>query len=241
MAIFQGFDTDTNERVFVPGADNSAFTDDLVLTPEWTQLATKFDLQAKTNGTVEDDDGEARQATGLDVVNFVLASVPGPKLMSTVQSKLRALLEQKGFTRFGNLVPVVETPIEEVPVDRNGRVLSAAQVAWGEMTRWSQTASSREIEDRRRTDPAYASFHRKNLEREMAETTVGDGAQNLNSPVKRNEAVASELVREFAKLHRELPAERLRPKAGYIVLGSMRLTKPQFDDLVEKSTQAGLL
>src|SRR6266481_3720362 len=134
MEFFNGFDIESGERVFVPGADNSAFRDDLVLTPEWTQLATKFDLDAETNGTVKDDSGEARQATGLDVVNLVLASIPGPKLMSTVQAVLGKILAAGGSTRFGDIVPektvVEEEP--EVPRDRNGNPLNASQLAWKE-------------------------------------------------------------------------------------------------------------
>src|SRR5882724_6569661 len=61
-------------------------------------------------------------------------------------------------------VPVVEPVVEpEVPRDRNGNPLSASQIAWGEMTRWSQTASSQQIADRRRADPAFEGFYKTNL------------------------------------------------------------------------------
>src|SRR6267143_5507682 len=64
------------------------------------------------------------------------------------------------------VVPTIEPVIEpEVPKDKNGNVLSESQIAWGEMTRWSQTASSRQIEDRRRIDPAFESFYKTNLRR----------------------------------------------------------------------------
>jgi hypothetical protein len=57
--------------------------------------------------------------------------------------------------------------------DRNGRALSATQINWGEMVRWSDSASSRQIEARRQTDPAYREFYLANLKKEMDQPIDG--------------------------------------------------------------------
>jgi len=224
----------SRERVLddQPNADSSAFFSELAETPEWKVLSEKFDLTDETN---------------LAVVASVVAGIPGKTLISVAQAALRKIALAGGVTKFGAMIPrpieqpapVVEEP--EVPRDKNGQPLSSAQLAWGEMTRWSLTASSREIAERRRCDPAYASFYRKNLERET-NVPVGDAVTDLNAPGRRNEGSVSDLVRRFAKLHRELPADRLKARGGFITLGEdMRFTKIQFDDLVARATAAGLL
>jgi hypothetical protein len=227
-----GFDVDSGERIFNPEpgneASNEAFRSDLFETPEWVELRFKFDLES-----------------GMEIVNAVIDSVPNPKLLSRVQSIIRKVVLAGGLTRFGNVTPInvaepeLKVEPEQVPVDRNGRPLSASQIAWGEMARWSQQASSQDIRERRRTDPAFASFYRLNIERETRQT---ESTQFALAGLPTAQSTASEKLQHFAKLYRELPTDRLKPRGGYIVLSDeFRLTKSQFDNFVSEATNAGIL
>jgi len=136
-------------------------------------------------------------------------------------------------------VEEAEPEVETVPVDRNGRPLSQSQIAWGEMARWSQQASSQDIRERRRTDPAFASFYRLNIERESRET---ESTQFAVAGLPTGQSTASEKLQRFAKLYQELPTDRLKPRGGYITLSEeFKLTKPQFDNFVSQAANAGLL
>jgi hypothetical protein len=227
-----GFDVDSGERVFdsSPGKEesNEAFRSDLFETPEWVELRSKFDLES-----------------GMEIVNAVIDSVPEPKILSRVQSIIRRVALAGGLTRFGNLTPKTvtepepEVAPERVPVDRNGRPLGASQIAWGAMARWSQQASSQDIKERRRTDPAFASFYRLNIEREARQT---ESTQFAVAGQPTGQSRASERLQRFVKLYRELPTDHLKPRGGYIVLSDeFRLTKSQFDNFVSEATNAGIL
>jgi hypothetical protein len=61
----------------------------------------------------------------------------------------------------------------DVPRDRNGKSLTEAQIKWGEMIRWSEAASSRDIRLRRENDPTYREFYLKNLKTEMTQPIDG--------------------------------------------------------------------
>jgi hypothetical protein len=127
----------------------------------------------------------------------------------------------------------------EVPRDKNGKPLSQSQIAWGEMARWSREASSQEIRERRRTDPAFASFYRLNIEREARET---ESTQFQLAGLSAGQATASDKLQRFAKLYQELPTDRLKPRGGYITLSDeFKLTKSQFDNCVSQAVDAGLI
>src|SRR5690242_12666708 len=72
--------------------------------------------------------------------------------------------------------PVEETVSEPEPVqvDRNGRPLSASQIAFGEMSRFSETATSAQIKERKRVDPAYLRFVQHSLREQMNQPVDGD-------------------------------------------------------------------
>ena len=100
-----------------------------------------------------------------------------------------------------------------VPVDRNGRKLSASQIAWGQMARWSETATSAQVTERRRTDPAYASFYHTNLVRSL--DSVGDSALETNPHLVAQDAPTiaalknSRLV-EFSRRYKNMSSAEVR-------------------------------
>jgi hypothetical protein len=105
--------------------------------------------------------------------------------------------------------PAVEPVVEpEIPRDRNGDPLSASQIAWGEMTCWSQTASSKQIADRRRVDPAFESFYKTNLRRE----SQGNSTQFvlLDKPSKPDVAGVSQELLNFADEFRRTGMDEVR-------------------------------
>jgi hypothetical protein len=116
-------------------------------------------------------------------------------------------------------VEIIE-PVEEqkpVPVDRNGRPLSTSQIAWGEMTRWSEapTTSSAMIKERIRTEPGYAEFARTNMRRQMNEEPVDGDARPLNPHLNPQApptptAMKNERLVEFASRWRTMPAEAIK-------------------------------
>jgi hypothetical protein len=57
-----------------------------------------------------------------------------------------------------------------IPLDKNNRPLTPAQISWGEMTRWTDTATPSQIQKRCREDRVYASFYAKKRERDAAAT-----------------------------------------------------------------------
>jgi hypothetical protein len=110
-------------------------------------------------------------------------------------------------------VQEVEPTPEPVATDKNGRPLSAAQIAWSEMIRWSETATSAQITERRRTDPAYASFYHKNLVRSFE--GVGDGVVEQNPHLlpqgaPTTAALKNERLVAFAKRYQTMSSAEVR-------------------------------
>jgi hypothetical protein len=179
---------------------------------ETMQALEKSEIWAEFNEAFQADDELLSAAVGQ-----LLGKDP---TLDQFQNLLRSILKAGGqltlkdstgnrskfsFTRREE-EPVVEEP--EAPKDKNGRPLSAAQIAWGEMAHWSETASSHQIQERRRTDPAFASFYAKNLEREVGATKVADGVENLNSRPKLNGVTPALLA--FADEYRNTSSEKVR-------------------------------
>jgi len=103
--------------------------------------------------------------------------------------------------------PVAE-PEPEVPRDKNGNPLSESQLRWSEYRQFSESHSMQECRNRARIDAGFASFMRKNLERE-ASGGVGDAVENLNQRQQVSASPAEALVAWAAEYHRT-PTEKLR-------------------------------
>jgi hypothetical protein len=151
------------EPVFEELFTQEEILEQLYASQEWADFKARFDMSLDGNNTL-----------GNWVIEEKLG--PNPKL-ADYKNLFKAIIAAGGVVRVKGeqyefeTVPVVEPVVEpEVPRDRNGNPLSASQIAWGEMTRWSQTASSKQIADRRRVDPAFESFYKTNLRREAQGT-----------------------------------------------------------------------
>jgi hypothetical protein len=71
-------------------------------------------------------------------------------------------------------------PMPAPPTDKNGRILSASQIQWGEMTHWSENASTSERKERARRDPAYARFVQKQWDLRLNENPVDGDMRPFN-------------------------------------------------------------
>jgi hypothetical protein len=151
------------------------------------------------------------------------------------------LLIDSGELRPKKVTPVAtfEEPEEDTrPRDRNGKLLTEAQIAWGEMARFAETASMVDISRRKASDPAFANFVRKNLEREMAQE-IGDRVEPAGQSAAKAR-VSNELT-EFASAYNREPIANLRPRNGFVLLGGNQIPWATFNDLLSRATAANLV
>lgn len=107
----------------------------------------------------------------------------------------------------GDLKPK-QKPVEQPPAPKP---LTASQQAWSEYRIFSETHTSAECKARARVDAGYASFVRKNLEREMGETQVGDAVVAIGTQaVRQDKTRATQNLREFAETYRRAPTSEVR-------------------------------
>jgi hypothetical protein len=143
----------------------------------------------------------------------------------------------------GQLLPEPEVIEPEVPRDKNGKPLTAAQIAWGNQQReyaeFTNKNTSQACIARARVDEGYAKFlHNSNLQSMAHEigsavTPVGDQPE----PTSAN----SEL-REFARRYNAAPSQNLKPRAGYVYLDSdAPIAYAKYQDLVAKAAAARLI
>lgn len=134
----------------------------------------------------------------------------------------------------------LEEPEEDLrPRDRNGKILTPEQLAWGEMTTFAQTATPDAIRQRKHVDGKFREFIQTNLRREMQEQPVGDGVVPAGQPATKARA-SQELVDFTSKYNRE-PIANLRPKGGYVTLAGEQMSWAVFNDLLNRATAARLL
>ncbi len=109
-------------------------------------------------------------------------------------------------------VPLDEPKPEEVdttPRDKNGRPLSESQLKWREFRQFADSASMSEISLRKRSDPEFANFVRKNMEREMSQP-IGDAVENMSAnQVPQKSGVPAD-VRAFASRYPRMSVAELK-------------------------------
>ncbi len=98
--------------------------------------------------------------------------------------------------------------VEEAPAPKP---LTASQQAWSEYRIFSETHTSSECKARARVDAGYASFMRKNYEREMGETQVGDAVVAIGTQaVRQDKTRVTKDLREFAENYRRASTSEVR-------------------------------
>src|ERR1051326_4498671 len=131
--------------------------------PIWTEF----------NETFEPDDALLKAA-----VSQLLGKEP---TLEQLQNLLRTILRAGGVltlkdntgnrSKFSFTRRSVEKKVvveeSEAPRDRNGRFLSASQLAWKEHEEWALAHSAAEIKARAATDPSFRKFRESSLRLEM--------------------------------------------------------------------------
>src|SRR5579864_6735266 len=155
MAIINGFDSRTRERVLLVNdveGTNPQFWE------EYKNSSSSWERFVKIYGDSE--------ANCLRIVNILLVMYPNQNSFTHAQVDHAFVtgINSGGsasdpLDRIPVEAPVSEPEPDPVPVDRNGRKLSPSQLAWSEMSKWSESASSAQVAERRRTDPEFASFY----------------------------------------------------------------------------------
>jgi len=223
MATLNGFDTETGERVFVMGGENAGFYEDLYATKAWKRFESEFGFEQNKTRLVEIMSQLHGHAEYLVVSQFVDAINAG---MDAGEFN-RKVVEQAA---------PVETLVQDEPVDRNGRPLTESQKRWAEYTRFANERSSKECHERARTDAGFASFVRKNREREMAQP-IGDAVVDLNAPVAQS-AKASDEIKAFADAYRRMPTAEVRRLSR---ADSNPVGFAEFNKQVDAAINAGLI
>jgi hypothetical protein len=194
--IYNGIDTETRERVYLGGEDNyehdRAFAREAFRSPvgqrflEIIDYDRERDLQLILTKAYELNHNPAHLTTSmfLHAIDVLTTLALAPDKWTPESGRLKRKAVEPA--------PVEEIPVE-VPVDRNGRPLTDAQIRWAEYTRFSNSASSEQRKERIRTDAGYASFVRTNLRREMNSAPV-DGGVVLNARAEAK-AAPPELVK----------------------------------------------
>jgi neutral trehalase len=128
----------------------------------------------------------------------------------------------------------LEEPEEDLrPRDRNGKLLSQAQISWGEMARFAESASIQQINERKNSDPQFRQFVETNLRREMLPAEDG-------IPQVKKTRVSQE-VADFAFKYNREPIANLRPKGGFVTLAGEQIPWSQFQSLMAKAMAAGAI
>lgn len=131
--------------------------------------------------------------------------------------------------------PLEEAPVDTRPRDKNGKLLTEAQIAWGEMTRWANEHSSDECRKRATKDPAFKQFMQTRLRQEMDR-----GAEGV-VVAKQSAATASADLVNFATAYNKAPAQSLRPINGTVTLDGKMYPFAEFNALVEQASKARLI
>lgn len=107
--------------------------------------------------------------------------------------------------------PTVEQ--EPLPTDKNGKPLSASQLAWREHAEFACTASSRQIAERKRTDASFRAFVEDSLRREMQQPIDGDVREaNPHLSLQKPTGKVTPALLEFAEGYRKMSTSEIRSK-----------------------------
>lgn len=197
MGIVNGFDAETGERVFIKGNSEAckAFWEDVFASEVGQRFSAKFKRRANIE-IIEEALGRLYPAAEHTTTGMMIDTLR--TLMLSASDRLVPLEPQ-----------TPETPEEPaaapVPVDKNGRALSESQIRWSEYRQFAEAHSSKECRERARSDAGFASFVRKNLEREMAE--AGGMGETASAPTT---AEATPELRQFAADYQGLQSSEVR-------------------------------
>jgi hypothetical protein len=124
---------------------------------------------------------------------------------------------------------------------RDGKLLTDSQIQWGEFRRFAEQASMSEINLRKQSDPEFANFVRKNLQREMQEQPVGDSVVNLNQRVATVKKGVSADVVAYAARYRVMSSDAVRKELSPGINPLGPAAAAEANRLFEAACAAGLI
>jgi hypothetical protein len=184
----------------------------LAKTAEWQEFTALFDMSDTGNQTLLGWLYEEKLGSEPELADY-------QRLLKIVVAA-GGIVKVRGQQYEFETVPVIEEVVEaEVPRDRNGNPLSASQLAWKEFREFSETHSMQECRARARTDAAFGSFLRTNLEREAQGTESTQfriagqhpGSPDISGSTSELIAFANEFRRTSMDQVRRLKSPTLNP------------------------------
>jgi hypothetical protein len=141
----------------------------------------------------------------------------------------------KNLYKIGELQPKAK-PVAEVPAPKQ---LSASQQAWSEFRQYTESHSVAECKNRARVDEGYRKFLNTNLQREMAQTPVGDGVVSIGTQATRQDrgVKITQALNDFAVEFRQMSSDEVRKRRNIA-------TNPhaaEFNRSLDLAISAGLL
>jgi hypothetical protein len=182
----------------------------------------------------------------------------GPMLTIDILARALELLIDSGELRPKNAAKAkqLEEPEEDLrPRDRNGKLLTPAQIKWSEYRQFvesggqrfnqrtgqfeatGQPASTDEINRRKQSDPEFRQYVVSSLRNELL--PAQDGVTPLGQSQNKTR-VSADLV-EFARKYRKEPVDNLRPRGGFVTLEGEQIPWSEFQNLMNKATAAGVI
>ena len=137
----------------------------------------------------------------------------------------------------GDLQPK-QKKVEQPPAPKP---LTASQQAWSEYRIFSESHTSSECKARARVDAGYASFMRKNYEREFAASPVDGAAVNLNEKKPTTKLAVPADVADYAARYRTMGADALRKELSPGMNPQGPAAAAEANRLFEASCAAGLI
>lgn len=140
---------------------------------------------------------------------------------------------------FAAAEPELVEPEEDTrPRDKNGKLLTAVQIAYAEHVEYANSHSAEECRRRARSDAEFGKFMRKQLSAEMSQP-IGDAVTPAGEPEKKSRETLE--LRKFVTDFQNTPSDLLKPRGGYVTIGGQQMRWSDYRATLEKAAQAGLL
>jgi hypothetical protein len=132
--------------------------------------------------------------------------------------------------------------VDERPRDKNGKLLSPQHIQWAEYRRFSESASTKDVAERKRTDAGYAAYVKKQLAAEMNQPIDGavTPAGQSTLPKPKYASDDPELIR-FARAYITEPTTNLKPRGGFVTIAGQPMSWTRYNELLNKAIAARLI
>lgn len=176
--------------------DSEEFADALKSLLNETEIGKKYKAEYYTR-----ESGNQHTDLILNAVDLLFPSNDGHTVRQLSVALHNLILAGQIQPKDKEVEEPLEEPIEDTrPRSKAGKLLTAEQLAWGEMTKFANESSMDAIRQRKYVDPKFREFVETNVRREFQEQPVGDAVTNLNANKPReSHGAITEEERAFAR------------------------------------------